>query len=222
MSAGGSHFLPVSTNPRHGRDGPADSRRPHYSSVGSLADAMSIPRTQQSIPPPLPPPSFIPEIASGHDLGWQWGNDSSTAQFGRAASTSNASANVRPGSSLYGGTGLRDAERHLDRHDQSPRTHAMRDERHMSMSAMVTERERSNKDAIPRSCEMDWRPTSNFRYVSCNTSMFAFSATALFHYSTSHNPFLKLYSPMASKALIPSNADGKPTESLETSALFLH
>jgi hypothetical protein len=52
--------------------------------------------------------------------------------------------------------------------------------------------------------------------------MFAFSATALFHYSTSHNPFLKLYSPMASKALIPSNADGKPTESLETSALFLH
>lgn len=183
------------TDPRHGRDGPADSRRPHYSSVGSLADAMSIPRTQQAVPPPLPPPSFIPEIASGHDLGWQWGNDSTATQFGRAASISNASANVRPGSSLYGGSGLRDAERHLDRHDQSPRTHAMRDDRHMSMSAAVTERERVNKDMIPRSCEMDWRPTSNFRYVSYKISIFALPATALLRFPTLHNSFPNLCSP---------------------------
>jgi hypothetical protein len=173
MSAGSSRFLPMVTESRQTRDGPADVRRAHYPSVGSSADAMSIPRTQQAVPPPLPPPSFIPEIASGHDLGWQWGNDSTTTHFGRAASMSNASAHVRPGSSLYGGSGLLDAEkRHLDRHGQFPRTHASHDDRHMSMSAVAKERERVSGDAIPRSCEMDWRPTSNFRYVSCKISSF--------------------------------------------------
>jgi hypothetical protein len=200
MSAGSSRFLPMATDPRNGRDGPADSRRPHYTSVGSLADAMSIPRTQQAVPPPLPPPSFIPEIASGHDLGWQWGNDSASSQFGRAASMSNASATVRPGSSLYGGSGLRDAERHLDRHDQSPRTHAMHDDRHMSMSAVVSDRERINKDAIPRSCEMDWRPTSNFRYVSCEISSSPFRNLPCFISRHRIARYLELHSLFASKA----------------------
>jgi hypothetical protein len=164
MSAGSSRFVPNSSDPRHPREVPAGTRHPHYSSVGSsLADAMSIPRTQQAVPPPLPPPSFIPEIASGNDLGWRWGNESSTTQFGRAPSMSNASANVRPGSSLHGGSYLRDADRQFDDQDRSPRTYAMNDERHSSMSAMVAERERSNPGGLSRSSEMDWRPTSNFR-----------------------------------------------------------
>ncbi|KAF1820315.1 uncharacterized protein K489DRAFT_383119 [Dissoconium aciculare CBS 342.82] len=162
MPAGSSRFVPNSSDPRHPREVPAGTRHPHYSSVGSLADAMSIPRTQQAVPPPLPPPSFIPEIASGNDLGWQWGNESSTTQFGRAPSMSNASANVRPGSSLHGGSYLRDADRHFDHQGRSPRTYAMNDERHSSMSAMVAERGRSEQGGLSRSSEMDWRPTSNF------------------------------------------------------------
>ncbi|KAK5737380.1 hypothetical protein LTR17_006799 [Elasticomyces elasticus] len=64
----------------------------------SFASApMAIPRAQESVPPPLPPPSYIPELSAAHDPGWQWGNDPDSSDFGRAAS-------VKPGSSLLGGS----------------------------------------------------------------------------------------------------------------------
>jgi len=56
---------------------------------------MAIPRPQGPAPPPLPPPSYIPDLSAGHDPGWQWGNDPNGSDFGRAAS-------VKPGSSLLG------------------------------------------------------------------------------------------------------------------------
>lgn len=61
----------------------------------SAASPMAIPRARQSVPPPLPPPTYIPELSAGQDPGWQWGNDPNGADFGRAAS-------VKPGSSLLG------------------------------------------------------------------------------------------------------------------------
>ncbi|EME38574.1 hypothetical protein DOTSEDRAFT_75929 [Dothistroma septosporum NZE10] len=70
---------------------------PRYTScpIQSLGP-MAIPRAQEAVPPPLPPPNYLPEIAAGHDPGWQWGNDPNGSDFGRTAS-------VRPGSSLLGG-----------------------------------------------------------------------------------------------------------------------
>jgi hypothetical protein len=61
----------------------------------STAAPMAIPRTRDYVPPPLPPPTWIPEIHSGQDPGWQWGNDPSGSDFGKPAS-------VKPGSSLLG------------------------------------------------------------------------------------------------------------------------
>ncbi|KAI7514985.1 hypothetical protein KC347_g87 [Hortaea werneckii] len=48
---------------------------------------MAVPRAQEPVPPPLPPPTYIPEISAGHDPGWQWGNDPTRSDFGRPAST---------------------------------------------------------------------------------------------------------------------------------------
>lgn len=59
------------------------------------AAPMPIPKAQEGAPPPLPPPTHIPEITGGKDPGWQWGNDPSSSNFGRAAA-------VKPGSSLLG------------------------------------------------------------------------------------------------------------------------
>jgi hypothetical protein len=73
---------------------PSPPAFPHFPSVG--ASPMAIPRAQDPVPPPLPPPSYIPDLSAGHDPGWQWGNDPTSSDFGRAAS-------VRPGSSLLGG-----------------------------------------------------------------------------------------------------------------------
>lgn len=52
------------------------SRSP-FSAQGSVP--MSIPNSRQDggAPPPLPPPSFIPDLATGRDLGWEWGNRAS-------------------------------------------------------------------------------------------------------------------------------------------------
>ncbi|KAK0249323.1 hypothetical protein B0A54_01221 [Friedmanniomyces endolithicus] len=60
-----------------------------------VSSPMAIPRPQGPAPPPLPPPSYIPDLSAGHDPGWQWGNDPNGSDFGRAAS-------VKPGSSLLG------------------------------------------------------------------------------------------------------------------------
>lgn len=62
-----------------------------------VVSPMAIPRQQDHVPPPLPPPNHIPELHAGLDPGWQWGNDPSNSTFGRSAS-------VKPGSSLLGGS----------------------------------------------------------------------------------------------------------------------
>jgi hypothetical protein len=70
---------------------------PSYSGLQpDTASPMPIPNARDPVPPPLPPPTHIPEISSGQDPGWQWGNDPSSVDFGRSAA-------VNPGSSLLGG-----------------------------------------------------------------------------------------------------------------------
>ncbi|EMC97570.1 hypothetical protein BAUCODRAFT_122004 [Baudoinia panamericana UAMH 10762] len=86
------------------------SSPPSYCSALGSASAcpMGIPGAQEHVPPPLPPPSYIPDIASGHDPGWQWGNNPDDSDFGRPAV-------VKPGSSLLGeGMGLYRQEREKD------------------------------------------------------------------------------------------------------------
>ncbi|KAG9242607.1 hypothetical protein BJ878DRAFT_160569 [Calycina marina] len=68
------------------------------SSPAHIPGPMSIPNVREPVPPPLPPPQHIPDIAdSGHkgsDIAWQWGNSRQDSDWGKA---------VAPGSSLYGG-----------------------------------------------------------------------------------------------------------------------
>lgn len=66
-----------------------------YTPFPPSVSPMAIPRAREPIPPPLPPPTWIPDISLGQDPGWQWGNDPNGADFGRPAL-------VRPGSSLLG------------------------------------------------------------------------------------------------------------------------
>ncbi|KZM25249.1 metal ion binding [Ascochyta rabiei] len=64
---------------------------------------MAIPSARDQVPPPLPPPRHIEDLRAGHsDPGWQWGNTANPKQNGFGG---NRLATVRPGSSLYGGSG---------------------------------------------------------------------------------------------------------------------
>ncbi|KAK3706753.1 hypothetical protein LTR37_012598 [Vermiconidia calcicola] len=102
---------------------------PPYSAAASPIP-MAISRTRESAPPPLPPPTYIPEIAAGQDPGWQWGNDPSGADFGRPAS-------VKPGSSLLGGVG-RSMTRQGKEHESAV-YHARSDGRRGSSISTVTQ-----------------------------------------------------------------------------------
>jgi hypothetical protein len=57
---------------------------------------MSIPNARDPVPPPLPPPRHLADIADGNgpDIAWQWAN----SDWGQSM------ASVAPGSSLYGGS----------------------------------------------------------------------------------------------------------------------
>ena len=66
------------------------------SAANAVAAPMAILGAHDSVPPPLPPPSYIPEIAQGHDPGWRFANDPNRSDYGRPAA-------VKPGSSLLGG-----------------------------------------------------------------------------------------------------------------------
>lgn len=60
---------------------------------------MSIPNAREEIvPPPLPPPRYIEDLANGHDPGWKWGNTFNGGGFGKSTL-----APINPASSLYGG-----------------------------------------------------------------------------------------------------------------------
>ncbi|KAK5709245.1 hypothetical protein LTR17_019970, partial [Elasticomyces elasticus] len=93
---------------------------------------MAILRAQEPAPSPLPPHSYIPELSAAHEVGWQWGNDSDSSDFGRAAS-------VEPGPSLRGGTF------HGFRQEQDSDTYALRAvanaRRGSSISTMAVDRD---------------------------------------------------------------------------------
>ena len=75
------------------------SRTSSYSS-SNASQSFSTPTTpvcipnarENSVPPPLPPPRFIEDIALGRDPGWQWGNRG--GEFGHKLEP------VSPGSSV--------------------------------------------------------------------------------------------------------------------------
>lgn len=70
----------------------------HPSSSGSQAfsrsDAMSIPNARENpVPPPLPPPRFIEDLAVGRDPGWEWKNSGmrGEAAYGSGAASPTSS-----------------------------------------------------------------------------------------------------------------------------------
>ena len=121
---------------------------------------MPIPKVQESVPPPLPPPTHIPEISTGQDPGWQWGNDPSSVDFGRSAA-------VNPGSSLLGGelrSPLHAKELEHTRHA------SMDDSRRGSVLSTIAGGQRDHEmlDAQPNSDEEGAsrsRSGSTYRYV---------------------------------------------------------
>lgn len=70
------------------------------SSNTSVPMPMSIPNARDPVPPPLPPPRHLADIAdggsNGRDIAWQWGNCQEDGEWGRHTPS------VAPGSSLYG------------------------------------------------------------------------------------------------------------------------
>lgn len=148
------------------------SRYPNPPTYPSFASSpMAIPRAQELVPPPLPPPSYIPDISPGHDPGWQWGNDPNVTDFGRAST-------VKPGSSLLGGS------LHGFRHDQERDIFAQRvasgARRGSSISTVTVDRDCDVVDEPMAHSDEDGsgsRPSSNYRCVSSATShMFSHAA----------------------------------------------
>lgn len=132
-----------------------------YSSIPSAAASpMGIPGAQDPVPPPLPPPVLIPELSSGRDVGWQWGNDPNSTDFGRPAS-------VREGSSLLGGSGFRSP--HQEKENEYTRYHGMNDARRgSSISTVTASRDHEMTDDHQSHNEEDSgssRPGSNYRCV---------------------------------------------------------
>ncbi|PVH84447.1 hypothetical protein DL98DRAFT_512348 [Cadophora sp. DSE1049] len=83
------------------------SRSSSYNSASSpdlSSIPMSIPNAREFVPPPLPPPRHLADIAdgghNGPDIAWKWGNDhTDNRDWGKAT------ASIPQGSSLHGGTG---------------------------------------------------------------------------------------------------------------------
>lgn len=67
-------------------------------SPSAASGPMSIPNARDPVPPPLPPPKHLADIAdggcNGPDIAWQWGNSHMDTEWGGSS--------VAPGSSLYG------------------------------------------------------------------------------------------------------------------------
>lgn len=96
------HIHNPNANDRYGRFG---GRSASFQSMPSPINApgpMSIPNAQEPVPPPLPPPRFIPSIQSsareGPDIAWQWENARQEASWPKSNT-----AQINPGSSLCGG-----------------------------------------------------------------------------------------------------------------------
>lgn len=129
----------------------------HHASAGPMA----IPRAQEAVPPPLPPPNYIPEITQGHDPGWQWGNDPNGADFGRPAS-------VKPGSSLLGGAMMRSCRQEKEQ-DHFPYQSVDDARRGSSISTVTVARDYETPEGMLGPNEEDGslsRPPSSYRYVA--------------------------------------------------------
>jgi hypothetical protein len=125
-----------------------------------LASPMPIPNVQDAVPPALPPPTHIPDITSGQDPGWQWGNDPTSTDFGR-------SAPVKPGSSLLGGGLISPPHKELE-HVQNG---SMDDGRRGSSLATITASTRDHEMLDAQQSQSDEegasrsRSGSTYRYV---------------------------------------------------------
>ncbi len=85
------------------RDGPASPRGTSRSTSQGFEhssrprQAMVIPGARfDDVPPPLPPPRYIDDLAHGVDLAWKWANNDPFDNQRRLAP-------IKPGSSLQGG-----------------------------------------------------------------------------------------------------------------------
>ena len=79
------------------------SRSSSYNSTASpatLSGAMAIPNARDPVPPPLPPPRHLADIAdngnNGPDIAWKWGN------YQEESAWESSAPSLAPGSSLYG------------------------------------------------------------------------------------------------------------------------
>lgn len=75
------------SGPHHGASAQRSVPVIHHSSISSIP--MAIPHMKEAPPPPLPPPRRL-ALEQGEDLGWKYGNRTSSH------------ASVKPGSSLLG------------------------------------------------------------------------------------------------------------------------
>ena len=116
---------------------------------------MPIPRAQDAVPPPLPPPTHIPDISTGQDPGWQWGNDPSSTDFGRVAA-------VKPGSSLLGGGIVHSIDAKEPEHKMIP---SMDDGRRGSSLATITGTKRDHDMPDAQQSDEEGSSRSGNRYV---------------------------------------------------------
>lgn len=142
-------------------------RYPSFAAPAAPTAPMAIRGAQEPVPPPLPPPSYIPEITAGHDPGWQWGNDPNKSDFGRPAS-------VKPGSSLLGGGngngfGAMKSARQEKEHEYPQYCSAEDARRGSSVSTLTITRDHYDMPDGSRTPSDEGgslsRPSSNYRYV---------------------------------------------------------
>ncbi|EEH08786.1 conserved hypothetical protein [Histoplasma capsulatum G186AR] len=70
-----------------------------FRSLSTSPGPMAIPNAMEPVvPPPLPPPRYIEDLAIGHDSGWKWGNSVEEGEFGKPTLPP-----IKPSSSLVGG-----------------------------------------------------------------------------------------------------------------------
>ncbi|KAL2073207.1 hypothetical protein VTL71DRAFT_10531 [Oculimacula yallundae] len=90
---------PSSTRPRPSRAGSYNSESP----TAPSSIPMSIPNVREFVPPPLPPPRHLADIAdgghNGPDIAWKWGNRHKDGNWGEFAPS------IPQGSSLHGTSG---------------------------------------------------------------------------------------------------------------------
>ncbi|KAK3644383.1 hypothetical protein LTR56_009635 [Elasticomyces elasticus] len=71
-----------------------------HSSLLASAPMIS-PEIQESAPPPLPPPSYVPESPTAPDAGWPWSDDPHSSGFSRAATIKSSADRERKMNSQF-------------------------------------------------------------------------------------------------------------------------